>query len=105
MLVISRGFVHQDQVTNAVAEAAKTLDAREVRDVRFGLETDSGGEPAIFFGVLLTPYGSHKSRLTDVTWRVSTALADQLQPYNQWGLLPYFAFTANRAHHRSPDWM
>src|SRR5271154_214735 len=105
MPTISRGFVQKSQIKDAVASAAKRLDSREVRDVQFTLETDTGGEPSIFFGILLTPYASHQSRLAEVTGRVSTVLFDQLQPYNQWGLQPYFNFTSNQALYRNPDWM
>jgi hypothetical protein len=101
---IPAGLVNQAQLEEAVAQAAKTLDPREVRDVRFSLGADADGEPSIFIGVLLTPQAAHASRLGDVTARVTTALADQLQPYNRWRLLPYFNFTSTRAHFR-PPWM
>jgi hypothetical protein len=102
---VPTGSINQAQLGDAVAEAAKTLDSREVRDVRFTLGPDADGEPSIFFGILLTPYGSHASRLADVTERVSTALFDQLQPYNHWGLQPYFNYTSDLAHFRNPGWM
>ena len=108
MPTISRGFVNQSQLRDAVAKAAKMLDSREVRDVQFTLGTDTGGEPSIFFGILLTPHASHESRLADVTGRVTTVLFDQLQPYNHynhWGLQPYFNFTSDQALYRNPDWM
>jgi len=56
---VPTGFVNQAELRDAVAQAAKALDSREVRDVRFTLGSDSDGEPSIFFGILLTPYGSH----------------------------------------------
>jgi hypothetical protein len=99
------GFVNQAELNEAVAHVAKALDSREVRDVRFTLGSDASGEPSIFFGILLTPYASHHSRLADVTGRVATVLFDQLQPYNQWGLQPYFNFTSDQAHFRNPGWM
>jgi hypothetical protein len=102
---VPTGSINQAQLGDAVVEAAKTLDPREVRDVRFTLGPDADGEPSIFFGILLTPYGSHASRLGDVTERVSTALFDQLQPYNRWGLQPYFNYTSDLAHFRNPGWM
>jgi len=102
---VPTGFVNQAELTDAVAQAAKTLDSREVRDVRFTLGSDADGEPSIFFGILLTPYASHRSRLADVTGRVTTVLVDQLQPYNHWGLQPYFNFTSDPAHFRNPGWM
>ena len=102
---VPTGFVNQAALSDAVAQAAQALDPREVRDIRFTLGSDSSGEPSIFFGILLTPYASHQSRLADVTGRVATALFDQLQPYNQWGLQPYFNFTSDQAHFRNPGWM
>jgi hypothetical protein len=102
---VSTAFENQAQLRDAVAEAGKALDSREVRDVRFTLGSDSSGEPSIFFGILLTPYASHQSRLADVTARVATLLFDQLQPYNQWRLQPYFNFTSDLAHFRNPGWM
>jgi hypothetical protein len=103
--MVSRGFVHQAQLRKEVAKAAKALDAREVRDVQFSLGTDSSGEPAIFFGILLTAYGSQESRLADVTGRVATTLFDTIQPYNRWGLQPYFSYTSDQTHYANPDWI
>ena len=102
---VPTGFVNQAELRDAVAEAAKALNPREVRDVRFTLGSDSSGEPSIFFSILLTPSASDQSRLADVTARVTTALFDQLQPYNHWGLQSYFNFTSNQAHFRDPGWM
>jgi hypothetical protein len=102
---VSTGFVNQAELRDAVTQAAKALDSREVRDVRFTLGSDSSGEPSIFFGILLTSYASHYSRLPDVTARVAAVLFDQLQPYNHWGLQPYFNFTSDQAHFRNPGWM
>lgn len=88
-----------------MSEAAKLLDAREVRDVRFTLGPDADGEPSIFFGILLTPYAIQPSRFADVTERVATKLFDELQPFNRWGLQPYFNFTSDPAHFRKSGWM
>jgi hypothetical protein len=101
---IPTGLVNQAQLEEALAQAVKTLDRREVHDVRFSLGADADGEPSIFFGILLTHHAGHESRLPEVTGRVRAALVDQLQPYNRWALHPYFNFTANRAHFRNP-WM
>lgn len=102
---VPNGFFKQAELAEAVAQAAKALDAREVRDVRFTLGSDTSGEPSIFFGILLTPYAIHRSRLPVITGRVTTTLFDRLQPYNHWGLQSYFNFTADRAHFGKPGWM
>jgi len=105
MPTISRGFVDQGQLRDEVAQAARALEAGEVRDVQFSLGNDSSGEPAIFFGILLTPYGSQESRLAEVTGRVAAALFDRIQPYNRWGLQPYFNFTSDQAHYSENEWI
>ena len=104
MPTIARGFVHQVQLMDEFEQAKKALDPREVRDVQFILETDSSGEPAISFSILLTPYGSKESRLAEVTGRVAATLFDKIQPYNRWGLQPYFNFTSDPAHFGNPEW-
>jgi hypothetical protein len=98
-------FVHQAQISEAVAQARNILDPREVRDVRFTLGQDAGGEPAIFFGILLTPQASHPAKIGMVTGRVATTLLDELQPYNSWGLQPYFNFTSDPLNFQNPAWM
>ena len=105
MPLIPSGFVNQAQVNEAVSQAVGVLDRSEVDDVRFSLGTDANGEPSIFFGILLTPRASSPSRLAEVTGKVADALFEQLQPYNRWGLQPYFNFTSDRAHFRDPGWM
>ena len=78
---------------------------KEVRDVRVRIGTDFDGEPSLFFGVLLTAYGSADSRLADVTGRVAALLFDEIQPYEKWGLHPYFNFTADQAHFSGDGWV
>lgn len=102
---VPTGLANQTQLQDAVEAAAKTLQAGEVRHVRYTLGSDASGEPSIFFGILLTPEASQNSRLADVTGRVAGALFDQLQPYNRWGLQPYFNFTSSHAHFRNPSWI
>jgi hypothetical protein len=102
---VPTGLVNQTQLGEAVSEAAKLLDAREVRHVRFTLGPDANGEPSIFFGILLTAYAIHASRFADVTGRVATKLFDELQPFNRWGLQPYFNVTSDVAHFKNPGWM
>ena len=105
IVLLPTGLVHQSQLNKAVTQAKRRLDRKEVRDVRFILGRDVGGEPAIFFGILLTLPASHPSRIGDVTSRITTTLVDRLQPYNNWGLQPYFNFTSDQAHYENPDWM
>jgi len=105
MPTIARGFVDQAELKKQVAKAAKALNPKEVRDVEFRIGSDWTGEAAIFFGILLTPYGAHDSRLADVTARVREELSERLQPYNRWGLQDYYDFTSDPVFYRDPNWM
>ena len=99
------GYIHQSQLAEAVTQAAQTLDPREVRDVRFTIGSDANGQPSIFFAILLTTYAVHESRFADVTGRVAAKLFDELQPFNRWGLQPYFNFTTALSHFKNPGWL
>jgi len=102
---VPTGFVNQAQLEESIAEATKMLDAREVRDVRFTIGPNTSGDPSIFFGILLTSYAVHASRFAGVTAKITETLFNQLQPYNRWGLLPYFNFTSTPSHFRDPRFM
>ena len=97
--------MRQAELDKAVVDARKMLDPREVRRIRPTIGSNANGEPSIFFLILLTAFAIHPSRFASVTERISTTLVDQLQPYNQWGLLPYFNFTSDPAHFRDPGFM
>jgi hypothetical protein len=53
-VLVPTGSVHQEQLNEAVLEAAKALDAKEVRHIKFSISSNANGEPSIFFGILLT---------------------------------------------------
>ncbi len=102
---VASGVVHQGEVQKALAKARSKLNPKEVRDVRVRIGTDFDGEPSLFFGVLLTAYGSADSRLADVTGRVAALLFEEIQPFEKWGLHPYFNFTADQAHFSGDGWV
>ena len=104
MAIIARGFIDQDKLEKAFGKAVKALDPHEVRDVHFILSEDYTGDPSIFFRVLLTPEGARDSRIGEVANRVEALLSDKLQPYDRWGLLPYFNYTSDPKMYRDPRW-
>ncbi|MBZ5624547.1 MAG: hypothetical protein LAQ69_38480 [Acidobacteriia bacterium] len=74
------------------SEAVAKLDKSEVRLVRYSIGVDSSGESSIFFRILLSDAASQESRLGDVTTRIATILFDAINPYENWGVFPYFNF-------------
>jgi len=104
-VVVPTGYINQSQLADAVTEAVQSLNSREVRDVRFTIGANAHGQPSMFFAILLTAYAVHKSRFADVTGRVAEHLVDKIQPFNRWGLQPYFNFTDAVSHFKNPGWM
>jgi hypothetical protein len=97
------GTVHQAQIADIVERAKAKLDKNEVRRVLYSIGVDSSGEMSIFFRILLTDEASQEERLGDVTTRVSTILFDELHPYENWGILPYFSFRSESEQRRHYD--
>ena len=78
----------------------------EVVRVKYSLGTDSSGEPSIFFRIVLSDAASREDGLADVTGRIATILFDEIRPYENWGLLPYFSFRSKseQAIRNDPEW-
>jgi hypothetical protein len=104
MAIVPRVIVDQTEIERSVSEVAAALNPADVRDLKFTLDVDASGNPAIFFRVLLTKASSRDSKLGPVTRKVSEELFNRLQPFNRWGLSWYVDFTDNPAHHRNPNW-
>jgi hypothetical protein len=94
---VPRAFDEQDRFQAAVARAAQRL-APHVVNVIATLGNDWSGEPAVFFMVILTDSASRRDQLLDVSNRASEAIVQQVQPLEQWGVLPYFNFRSQSEH-------
>jgi hypothetical protein len=100
------GFVHQTQLASVVDEAIRKLGRDTVR-VRYNLGTDSSGDPSLFFRIVLSDAAARREdRLTDVTGRIETILFQQIRPYENWGLIPYFSYRSKSEQDKrsDPDW-
>jgi len=72
-------------------EKAKRKLGPEVVHAYHNLGTDWGGDPALYFRIVLTDEASQEQGLVDVTRRVSNFLADEIRPY-ELGLFDYCSF-------------
>jgi hypothetical protein len=99
------GFVNQAQLGNEIMNVVGKLGNEVVR-VKYSLGTDSSGEPSIFFRIVLSDAASREDGLADVTGRIATILFDEIRPYENWGLLPYFSFRSKseQAIRNDPEW-
>ena len=103
--MVPTGSVHQTQLVNEIAKAKRKLGREAVR-VNYSLGTDSTGEPSIFFRIVLTDGASREDNLAEVTGRITTILFDEIRPYENWGLLPYFSFRSKSEQEKrhDPEW-
>jgi len=74
-----------------VASVARQLGP-EVVGVIPTLGDDWMGEPAVFFMVVLADSATERGLLLNNVNKVSQTIAEQVQPLEEWGVLPYFNF-------------
>jgi hypothetical protein len=88
---LPRAFAQQPLFQAAIARATQQL-APDVVNIIPTLGNDWSGAPAVFFMVILADAASRRDQLLRVTNRVSSFIVQQVQPLEQWGVLPYFNF-------------
>lgn len=100
------GFVNQAQLAKAVEEAAKKLNKGDVVRVHHSIGADTSGEPSIFFRIVLSDAASREATLADVTGNIAATLFDEIRPYENWGLRPYFSFRSRseQSMRNEPEW-
>jgi hypothetical protein len=91
VVIIPRAHAQQGQFAAAVAQVEQQLHPSVVR-IHHTFGNDWNGEPAVFFMVILSEAASRRDQLLNVTNGVSTAIVQQVEPLEQWGVLPYFNF-------------
>lgn len=98
---VVKAFTHQSQFFAAVANAASGL-TQPVVSVTPSLGTDWNGESAVFFQIVLAD-GTPRSQLLSLTKRISQAIVRQVQPLEEWGVLPYFNFSTQSEQARTNE--
>jgi hypothetical protein len=98
--LIPRAYRQQSEFASAVAEVGQRLVPRVVR-IRHTLGDDWSGEPAVFFRIVLPDDAcerqssgrvEHHDRFFDITSQICAEIVQQIEPLEQWGVLPYFNF-------------
>ena len=91
---IAKAFVQQAQFFAAVARVASALPTLSITP---SLGTDWNGESAVFFQIILAD-GTPRGQLLILTKQISEAIVQQVQPLEEWGVLPYFDFHTQSGH-------
>lgn len=99
-------IVRQEELDREVEKCVAKLPADEVVRVRYSLGEDWSGDAAIYFRIVLTDEASREERLGDVTHGIRQTIDGELQPYQNWGLLPYFSFrsASEQAVRHEAEW-
>ena len=105
MPIVPSGFVNQAQLINEVDRAILKLGKKAIR-VRHSIGTDWNGDPAIYFRIILPDAASKEEALIATTGDIMTTLSDEIRPYEDWGLIPYFSFRSKseQAKLNEPEW-
>lgn len=90
IVYIAKAFAQQAQFFAAIADAARRLPPH-ILSVTPTLGTDWDGESAVFFQVILAD-GTPRAQLLNLTKQLSQTIVQQVQPLEEWGVLPYFDF-------------
>ena len=81
---------HQGELRSDLDNAISTLGP-EVVNVTYRLDTDSTGDPAIYFHILLADWAvDTEDRIADTTGRIAAKLFDEAHLGAKWGPQPYF---------------
>ena len=91
MAIVPSGLVHQAQLDADIERAIKKIGPEAVH-VSYRLDTDSTGEPSIFFRIVLAEGATGEDQLPEVTGRIAATLFDEIHPYENWGLIPYINY-------------
>ena len=103
-MYIAKAFAQQSRFVAAIADAVSGLP-HAVVSVSPSLGTDWNGESAVFFQIVL-PDGTPRGELLNLTRQISQAIVRQVQPLEEWGVLPYFNFRtqSEQARVKEPAW-
>jgi hypothetical protein len=89
------GLISQAEISNAIDQVIGKLGPEVVR-VRYNIGTDTGGDTALFFRVVLADtLAVDPDTFVDAANRVRATVVKELQPLENWGLFPYFNFRSN----------
>lgn len=88
MLTYALPRVDEKEVAARVAELERKF-APDVVRIRYTIQNDYSGDPAIYFRVLLTDEASRPPGLYKLTRKIDDTIWDEVDSLNRWGRFPY----------------
>jgi hypothetical protein len=101
-------MVHLPRGVAQAPELIKRLNAFSpyppgVVNLRYTIDNDWSGDPAIFFWITLSDEAAHPAVLHQTTGTIKNAITQQIDPLRQWDLIPYFYFRSQSEQARLKD--
>lgn len=90
-MTIPRAYAQPAEFEKAFRDIVSRLGPNVVH-VRYSFGNDWTGEPSVFFKIVLSDDASARGRLFDVTNQIATTIVREVEPMEQWGVLPYFNY-------------
>ena len=103
MPLVPAGFVNQAELDAEVSVAISQLGPEVVR-VKYNVGHDFDGDPCIRFRIVLADSVARRDLIGKMSRRISNILIDQLHPYYEWGLIPYFDYRSESEQGTEPEW-
>jgi hypothetical protein len=89
-MILPRGLAQPTELINHFNALAPFPPG--VVNLRYTVEDDWSGDPAIFFWITLSDDAAHPRALPQTSRRIMDFITERLDPMAQWGLIPYFNF-------------
>jgi hypothetical protein len=101
MPYLPRGVAHPTELVKHLNALAPYPPG--VVNLRYTVEDDWSGDPAIFFWITLSDDAARRAILPETTQRIRSLIKEQLDPAGQWGLIPYFNFRSQSEQAKLKD--
>ena len=89
-MILPRGIAQPTELVNQVNGLAPFPPG--VVNLRYTVDNDWSGDPAIFFWITLSDEAARREVLPQTSRHVMDFVTQRLDPIGEWGLIPYFYF-------------
>jgi hypothetical protein len=89
-MILPRGVAQPTELANHLKALAPLPSG--VVNLRYTVENDWSGDPAIFFWITLSDEAARRPVLSRTSRNIMDFVTQRLDPIGQWGLIPYFNF-------------
>lgn len=90
-MYLPRGIAQQTELQKSLSALGRSIPDAIV-NWRYTIGEDWSGDPAIFFWITLSDEAAKRWNLQDASRQIIDLVSLRVDPFGQWGLIPYFSF-------------